>query len=311
MRMYQNKNSRVFFKILFFGLIISTAALVSAQTARTIVVATEPNASVWINDIKYGATDDGGKLSVKLVSAGAKTIRVRADGFKEATQNLTAAQKGEVKIALVKTTDEAELAFQKAETLVVTEREKAVEMYKKAIKLRPKYLDATIGLARALLASGDTDAALAAIKDARKIRPGYAEASAVEGRIYVAAENEKAAIAAFNRAITEGKGFQPEAHTGLGLFYRDKAEALGGAGDFEGEKANYLLAAAELKKAAAQLATAPDAIVVYQFLGDSYERIKMFQEAINVYEGFLKIFPDVPEATTVRSFIVQDKKMLE
>jgi tetratricopeptide (TPR) repeat protein len=304
-----NKVMRI--KIHFFALLFCLifAAANFAQT-RTITISSEPNATVWVNDIRYGATDEDGKLPVKI-SSGAKKLRVRADGFKEITQNLLPAQKGEIKIALTKTTDEAELAFQQAESLASTDREKAVEMYKKAVKLRPKYLDAQLGLARALSAAGDTDAALAAVKEARKMRPAFAETSAVEGRIYTASGEDKEAIAAFKRAIAEGKGFQPEAHTGLGAIYRGKAEGFAGEGDFESEKQYYLLAAEELKKAVTQLSGAPDAIVVYQLLGDTYERVKMFQEAINVYEEFLRVFPDANEATMVRSFIVQAKKQME
>jgi tetratricopeptide (TPR) repeat protein len=281
------------------------------NAARTIIVVSEPNAIVWINDIRYGTTDEDGKLSLKIISGGAKKLRVRAEGFKETTQNLLATQKGEIKIALTKTTDEAEIAFQQAEALSSTDREKAVAAYKKAISLRPKYTDAQLSLARALTAAGDTDAALDVVNEARKSRPGFAEISAVEGRIYVASGEEKEAIAAFKRAIIEGKGFQPEAHTGLGTIYREKAQGFGGEGNFDGEKEYYLLAAAELRKAVAQLSGAPDAIVIYQLLGDTYERMKMFKEAIGVYEEFLKVFPDANEAVAVRSFIVQIKKQME
>lgn len=280
----------------------------SAQTAtRTVTIITEPNAAVWLDDVKYGAADDGGKLTLRNIS-GAKKLRVRADGFKEVSQTLTAAQKGDVRIALTKTTDEAELAFQQAETQAGTGREKAVELYKRAIALRPKYAEANLGLARVLLAQGNTEDAHKAIQAARAARPAYAEASAVEGRIYQAEDKDDKAVAAFKRSVAEGKNFQPEARAGLGLFYKDKAENFGAAGDFEREKQNYLLAAAELEKAAAQLGTAPDAITIYQLLGDAYERAKMFAEAIKVYEKFLRLFPDAPEAETVRSFIVQINK---
>lgn len=285
------------------------ASAVSAQTAaRTIIFISEPNAAVWIDDVKYGATGESGKLIVQNVSAAAKRLRVRANGFKEVSQTLTAAQKGDVKIALVKTTDEAELSFQQAEIESSKNREKAVELYKRAIELRPKYAEANLGLARVLLAQNNTEDALKAVQAARAARPAYAEASAVEGRIYQADEKDDKAVAAFKRSISEGKNFQPEARAGLGLFYRDKAEGFGAAGDFETERQHYLLAAGELDKAAAQLGTAPDAITIYQLLGDCYERAKMFPEAIKVYEKFLRLFPDSSEAEGVRSFIVQINK---
>ena len=305
----QGKN---FIFTILLSLIFSFSVLTAQaqQTTRTITVSTEPNAVVWINDIRFGATDENGKLIVKT-GTGAKKLRVRAEGFKEASQNLLPAQKGEVKVTLTKATDEAEITFQQAEAASVVDREKAVELYKKALAQRPKYMDAQVGLARVLIAANKTEEALTVVREAKKWRPGYSELSAIEGRIHTLVGDEDAAVAAFKRAIVEGRGFQPEAHTGLGMLYRDKAEASGGEGDYDAEKENYLLAAAELKKAVAQLSGAPDAIVVYQLLGDTYERTKMFKEAIAVYEEFLQIFPDTSEATAVESFIVQIKKQMD
>lgn len=273
---------------------------------RTITIVTEPKADVWLDDVKYGATDEAGNLKVRNISAGIKKVLVRANGFKETAQNITPAQKGEIKIALVKTTDEAELAFQQAETS--TDKKKAVELYQKAIASRPKYAVAHLGLARVLLAQGETEAALDAVRAAKKARPVYPEATAVEGRIYASEDAPDKAVAAFKRAVAEAKGFQPEAYAGLGLLYKDKAEGFASAGDFESEKQNYILAAAALKKAASQLGTAPDAVTIYQLLGDAYEKAKMDAEAVKVYEEFMRIFPDSDEASVVESFIVQIKK---
>ena len=297
--------------ILFCAGLCILAVSASAQL-RTLTVVTEPNASVWIDDVNYGKTDENGKLKLKTFPAGTHKIRVRADGFKETAQNLLAAQTGEIKIALVKTTDAAELAFQEAEKMSSIDREKAIALYQKAVKLRPRYAEAYLGLARVYQGMSDVDNALRAIQSARRLRPGYAEASAVEGRIYKDDGNEAKAIAAFKRAVTEGKGTQPEALAGLGLLYREKAEGFGTNGEYESEKEYYLLAAAELKKAAAQLAGSPDAVTIYQLLGDSYERAKMYREAIKVYQEYIKNFPDTDEVVTFQSFIVQlEKRMKE
>ncbi|MDQ3801137.1 MAG: tetratricopeptide repeat protein [Acidobacteriota bacterium] len=283
-----------------------------AQTAaRSITVVTEPNAIVWIDDVRRGTTDASGKLSIRTVPSGVRKLRVRADGFKEAVQTLTAAQKGEVKVALVKTTDEAELTFQQAEVATTVDREKAVELYRKAIQLRPRFAEAQLGLARVLLDRNDTIEAMKAIREAKKIRPVYPEASAVEGRIYRAEGDDDKAIAAFRRAIREGKGFQPEARAGLGLLYKERAEGFGSEGDFEQEKTNYDLAAAEFKMALQQLSGAPDAEVIYQLLGVSYEKQQKYTEAIKIYEEFLRVFPDSSEASAVRSFIVQAQKQMQ
>lgn len=282
----------------------------STAPTRIITIISEPNATVWLDDILRGKTDASGNLTIKPVTMGAHKIRVRADGFKEASQNLLAAQKGDVKIVLVKTTDPAEIAFQEAENLAGVNREKAVAAYRKAISLRPKYAEANLALARVLSAMNNTDGALAAIKEARKARPGYAEASAVEGRIYVSEGDEEKAVAAFKRSLAESKGFQPEAQTGLGLLYKEKAEGFGSAGDLAAEEENYLLAIGYFKKAVAQLSGAPDAVTLYQFLGLAYEKMKKYNEAIAVYEEFLRVFPDSNEASAVQSFIVQLKKQM-
>lgn len=292
------------------GLLLAAAITLQAQTAqfRSITVTTEPNAVVWIDGVRFGKTDASGSIAIKTVSTGAHSLRVRADGFKEKIQPLTATQKGTITVALVKTTDEAELAFQEAERLTAVDREKAEAAYRKAVSLRPAYPEAYVALARTLADMGDIEEAEKAIAQARKFRPGYAEASAVLGRIHKDGGEEDKAIAAFKRAITEGRGFQPEAYAGLGLLYKEKAESYGSNSDFDKEAASYAEASKNLKASLKQLSGAPDAIVIYQLLGLLYERQRRFSEAIATYEEFLRIFPDAIEATAVRSFIVQIKK---
>lgn len=298
-------------KAVLFGGILSVLTLSVSAQLRTLTIVSEPNALVWIDDVNYGKTDETGKLKVQTYPTGTHKIRVRADGFKETTQSLLPAQTGEIKIALTKTTDAAELAFQEAEKMSAIDREKSVALYQKAIKLRPKYAEAYLGLARVYEGMSEYDAALKAIKNAKAARPVYPEATAVEGRIHKDSGNEEKAVAAFKRAVTEGKGFQPEALTGLGLLYKEKAEGFGTEADFESEKQYYMMAAAELRKAAVQLAGSPDAVTIYQFLGNSYERAKMYREAIKVYEEYIKNFPDTDETETFRSFIVQLEKRIK
>ncbi len=280
----------------------------TASQLRSISISTQPDAVVWIDGVRFGTTDKAGSLKIKTISSGAHSLRVRADGFKEKTEPLTAIQRGEIKIVLVKTTDEAELAYQEAERLTGVDREKSAAAYRKAIKLKPNYPEAYLGLGRVLSDAGDLDEALKAIATARKLRPAYAEASAVEGRIQKENSEEAKAVAVFKRAIVEGKGFQPEAYAGLGLLYKEKAETSSGGGDFDAETANYTEAAKNLKSTIKQLSGAPDAIVIYQLLGLIYERQKKYADAIATYEEFLRIFPTSNEAEAVRSFITQLKK---
>jgi len=289
--------------------IAQVRALGPTTALKSLTITSEPNASVWVDGVLYGKTDEKGSLKIRTAAGGTHTVRVRAAGFKDVSKPLPAAQSGAVQIALVKTTDEAELALQQAESLASVDREKAAAAYRKAASLRPNYLDAWIALARVYSEAGDFQNTMKAVREGRKIKPGVAELSAIEGRIYKDTGDEDKAIAAFKRAIAEGKGFQPEAYTGLGLLYKDRAEAAG-AEDRQTEEASYREAVKYLSTAARQLAGSPDGIVVYQLLGLIYEKQKKCNEAIALYQDFLRIYPDAPEATAVQSFITQIKKQM-
>jgi tetratricopeptide (TPR) repeat protein len=303
------ENLKLSWRLTLMAIWVAMFSFISlAQTSQTtLTVLSEPNAIVFIDDITFGRTDASGKLVVKNVGGTRHTVRVRADGFRETSKIITSVQ-GEIRLPLLKTTDPAELAFQDAERLLSRDRQLSAEAYRKAIKLRPNYVAAYIGLARVLSDAGDTDGALKALKDLKRVAPTNAEASAVEGRIYKEMGDEAKAIAAFKRSIAQGRGIQPEAFTGLGLLYKEKAEAAGGAGDFDDEASNYAEAAKDLSTAIKQLNGAPDAAIIYQLLGLVYEKQKKFDDAIRVYNEFLARFPDSAEAPTIRSFIEQIKK---
>jgi tetratricopeptide (TPR) repeat protein len=267
-----------------------------AGAARTLTILTEPNAVIWIDDIRRGSTDAGGALAQVRVSAGAHTLRARAAGFKEITVPLTAAQRGEIRLRLMRTTDQAELAFQQAETARETarddeSRQQAGDLYRRTLTLRPAFPAAHVGLARVLLDLNDTNGALAEIEAARRDRAVYPEASAVEGRIYREAGQTDEAIGAFNRSIRESHGFQPEAHVGTGRVYEDKGR--------------YELAAREFQIAIDQLSdTEP---IIYQMLGAAYEKSGNNKEAIAAYENYLRLAPNGSLAPAVRSILEQLK----
>lgn len=270
----------------------AAATTKTPAAAGTVTVRTEPKAVVWLDDLRRGTTDDSGTLVVKNVSAGRHTLRVRARGFAERTLALLPTQRGTVSVALKSTTDEAELAFQDAEELSARgaeSRAQAAEAYRRAFKLRPRFPEAHLALARLLLASDDYDAALEEIAAARRLRTAYAEASAVEGRVLRELAEYDGAAAAYARAIREGRGFQPEAHTGLGILLTDRGDHAGAADSF--------------RKAVAQLAdTEP---VVYQLLGASYEKQEKWKEAVAAYEKYLALAPDGRLAPAIRSIIDQ------
>jgi tetratricopeptide (TPR) repeat protein len=277
--------------------------VISAGNAgRTLTVLTEPNAPsaiVWLDEIRRGATDNDGKLTQIKVSSGAHTLRVRATGFKESSVPVTAVQRGEIKVRLVRTTDEAELTFQQAETARETakddeSRQKAIDLYRRTIQLRPAFPAAHVGLARVLLDLNDTNGGLAEIEAARRDRPVYPEASAVEGRIYRESGQTDDAIGSFNRSIRESHGFQPEAHVGIGRVYEEKGQ--------------YDLAAREFQIAIGQLAdTEP---IMYQLLGAAYEKAGKNKEAILAYENYLRLAPNGSLAPAVRSIVEQLREQL-
>ncbi len=292
-------------RILLAGLLLAANATVAwsqvrtepaGGNARTLTIVSEPHAVVWIDEIRRGATDSDGRLVQVRVSSGTHSLRLRAAGFKEMTMPLAAAERGEVKLRLVRTTDEAELAFQQAETARETARDdqarqQAADLYSQTLKLRPAFPAAHVGLARVLLDLNDTNGALAEIESARRYRAVYAEASAVEGRIYREAAQSDEAVGSFNRALRESHGFQPEAHVGIGRVYEDKGQ--------------YELAAREFHIAIDQLSdTEP---IIYQLLGAAYEKTGNNREAITAYENYLRLAPNGSLAPAVRSILEQLK----
>jgi len=280
--------------VVFAVLLFSVAPAVRAQSALTIT--TEPNAIVWIDEIRRGTTDASGKLSIAKVSAGRHSVRVRASGFKETVTPLLPGRRV-LAVKLVRTTDEAELRFQEAETAREKARddpslEKAADLYRDAIKARPAYPAAQVGLARVLMDLNQFKEAHAAIDAARRTRPAYAEASAVEGRLYREEAFGDDAIRSFRRAIREGGGVQPEAYVGLARVYEDKGQ--------------FAEAIVEFRKALAQLSDSEP--VIYQMIGAAYERMEKPKEAVAAYEKYLQLAPNGSYAAAIRSILEQLKR---
>jgi tetratricopeptide (TPR) repeat protein len=246
-----------------------------------------------LDEIRRGSTDAKGKLALTKVSSGRHTLRVRANGFKEVTVPLLPGRRS-VSVKLLRTTDAAELAFQNAETAreqAKTEdtQRAAAQLYREALKLRPTYAAAHVGLARVLLELNEYSEALAEIAAARNARRVYPEASAVEGRIHREAAFDDKAITSFRRAIREGGGVQPEAHVGLARLLEEKGQP---------EEA-----IAEYQTALAQLADSEP--VIYQLLGAAYERQRKYKEALAAYEKYLALAPNGSLAPALRSIIEQ------
>ena len=268
----------------------------SAPPPIVLTITSEPNAIVWIDEIRRGITDTTGKLNLTKLKPGRHSVRVRATGFKEAVASLLPGRK-QLSIKLVKTADQGELTFQQAETAREQARDdearrQAVALYESALKLKPSMAQAHVGLARVLLDLNEFSRALEHISAARRHRPVYPEASAVEGRIQREAAFEDEAIKSFRRAIRESKGFQPEAHVGLARVLEEKGD-MGQA-------------IAEYRKALDQLSDSEP--VIYQLLGAAYERAQNYKEAVVAYEKYLELAPNGSLAPAIRSILDQLKR---
>lgn len=292
----------VFARVAVFLCLVSYTALSQSRTTTklrpvsgSLKITTEPNAIVWIDEIRRGVTDASGRIELKT-SAGRHTLRVRSMSFKEVTMPLVAGRRS-MAVKLIRTTDQAELTFQQAEDARgkakdEPARQKAAELYRAALKLRPAYPAAHVGLARVLLELNQHEAALDEIEAARRTRPVYAEASAVEGRINREAGFTDDAMQSFRRATREARGFQPEAHVGLARVFEDKGQ--------------YDEAIAEFRKAIDQLSDSEP--VIYQLLGAAYEKEQKFKEAVAAYEQYLALAPNGSLAPAIRSIIEQVRR---
>ena len=269
----------------------------TATGSPSLTITTEPNAAIWLDEVRRGVTDASGKFALTKISSGRHVLRVRANGFKETSLPLLPARRGAINVKLLRTTDEAELLFQQAEEARDKAkddeaRKEAAELYRRALKVRSAFPSARVGLARVLMDLNDYRNALAEIEAARRTRPIYPEASAVEGRINREAADTDEAIKSFRRAITEAHGFQPEAHVGLARIFEDRGQ--------------YEAAAPEYEVAIKQLSdTEP---VIYQLLGAAYEKLEKYKEAVGAYEKYLQLAPNGSLAPAVRSIIDQVRR---
>ena len=271
----------------------------SRSAATALVINTEANAIVWIDEVRRGVTDASGRLEVRKISPGRHVVRVRAQGFREATTTLIPGKRS-LTVKLTRTTDPAELMFQQAEDAREkarddSAREKAAQLYRDALRIRAAFPAAHVGLARVLLDLNKNQAALDEIEAARSTRAVYPEASAVEGRILKEAAFTDEAILAFNRAIREAKGFQPEAHVGLARVFE--------------EQGKHEEAVKEYNKALAQLSDSEP--VIYQLLGAAYEKQQKYKEAVTAYEKYLLLAPNGSLAPAIRSIIDQLRREAE
>src|SRR5688572_31469242 len=75
---------RVTAKLVITLCVLSVAVAAQRRAvSSSVVINTEPNAIVWIDEIRRGTTDASGRIELKVLP-GRHAVKVRANGFKEA-----------------------------------------------------------------------------------------------------------------------------------------------------------------------------------------------------------------------------------
>jgi predicted O-linked N-acetylglucosamine transferase (SPINDLY family) len=188
----------------------------------------------------------------------------------------------------------------------------AVKAYRRAVELKPDYVEAHNNLGNALREHGDAAAALTSCARAIELRPGYAEAYNNLGNALKDLSELDAAMAAYGKAI-EAKPAFAEAHLNLGIALQIK-----GRGDAaleclqESVKLAPHLAVAHDKLAgvlmhrgdiagaidayrrAAELT--PDSAAAYNTLGNALNGAGRVPEAVPCYERAIALDPEFADA---------------
>jgi tetratricopeptide (TPR) repeat protein len=214
-----------------------------------------------------------------------------AKGEFRQTVAVSASRPAVVRIGKVAAPGEAEAVFLEADDLAYSGKNaEAAPLFERAIALKGGgYPAAEIGLARAYLATKQTDKATAAINAVLEASPQNAEALAVSANILRDRGFYEEAAEAYRKAITIAPKSTPEAHTGLAILLEER-------GDHENAIANFRLAIAQ---------NADAEPILYQLLGQSLEQAGRKDEAIAAYRGYLALAPNGALAPAVRSIVEQ------
>ncbi|MBX3279109.1 MAG: tetratricopeptide repeat protein [Acidobacteria bacterium] len=258
-----------------------------------LIVKAPAGSIIWIDRLRYGATNSESTLAVRTLPAGAHTLRARLKGKREVTLNFTSTNAPhEVVVRFTTAASPAELRFQTAEELRETGKHReAIAEYRRAITLNKRgYAAARIGLARSLMATEEYEDAVQQARRAVTESGGRnAEAYTVLGNTRRTQGLYDQAIVNYQTALEQARNSSPEAHTGLALTYQDRNRPED--------------AIRHLQTAAAQSRdTEP---IIYFLLGSALERELRNREALEAYEKFLTLSPESRQASAVRSIIRQ------
>ncbi len=279
-------------------LLFNTNAIFSQRrtalpSSSSLTITTEPNAIVWIDEIRRGVTDASGRLELKKFQRAVTWCESGRADFREVTTSLLAGRRS-MAVKLVRTTDQAELAFQQAEDA----REKARDDAARAkgcrtlsgdLKLRPAFPAAHVGLARVLLDLNQYQAALDEIEAARRTRPSTRKPPRSKAASIAKLPSPTTPFSRFAERFARRAGFSRKRM----WVWRECWK----------RRDNIEKRSLEFRKAIDQLSDSEP--VIYQLLGAAYEKQQKYKEAVAAYEKYLALAPNGSLAPAIRSIIDQ------
>jgi len=199
--------------------------------------------------------------------------------------------------------------------------EAAIESYKKALRIMPKYADAYYNMAIILDDNKDSDAAIESYKQAIKIKPDFAEPYINMGIILKDKGDSEAAINYFKQAIKIKPDFA-EAQYNLGNIYHNVGQ-INNAIEFYSKaiaiKNDYPIAHNNLGQILLELGKLDNAIKHFEWaisfnsnfaealnnLGVANQQLRKFDESIKCYKKALMINPSYAQALNNLGIVYQ------
>src|SRR5438132_1547509 len=161
------------------------------------------------------------------------------------------------------------------------EYEKAIESYKKAVGLQPKYPEAYLNLGNAYFNLARYDEAIAAYKKSVELKPDWAEPYNKLGDAYLKQERMTEAVEALQQAIhLDPKNSEPR--NSLSQIYFDQGVAAYNAGKYTEAVAAYQQA----------VSIKSDYGEAHNNLGDAYRRLDKLTEATAAYKLAIHFKPN-------------------
>ncbi|MFQ5454578.1 MAG: tetratricopeptide repeat protein [Nitrospirota bacterium] len=154
----------------------------------------------------------------------------------------------------------------------------AIEEYKKAIELLPKFYFAHYNLGMAYFNKGDIDSALNKYRDTLRVAPGFYEAHYRIGLIYQRQGNMDKAIDEYKKALSINP-YHFLSRDALTSIYLDQKK--------------WDMAIDEYKRV---IEIFPNAPLVYNTLGILYKRTGRIDLSIDAYKKALRLDPDIADA---------------